>query len=48
MSLIRLPFELLMLILANIFPGKWYRYNSRLEVLLNLRTVCRKYLKHIF
>jgi hypothetical protein len=47
MSLIRLPFELLELILANIFPDEWNHCNSGLEV-LNLRTVCRKYLKRVF
>ena len=47
MSLSHLPLELLELILANIIPDKWNHYNNRLEV-LNLRTVCRKYLKRIF
>jgi hypothetical protein len=48
MSLSHLPFELLGLILANIFPDEWEYYTSELKVLLNLRTVCRKYLKRVF
>jgi hypothetical protein len=47
MNLSHLPLELLGLILANIFPNEWNHYNSGLEV-LNLRTVCRKYLKRVF
>ena len=47
MSLNHLPFELLGLILANIFPDEWNHYDSGLEV-LNLRTVCRKYSKRVF
>jgi hypothetical protein len=47
MSLSHLPPELLGLILANIFPDKWNHYNYGFEV-LNLRTVCRKYLKRVF
>jgi hypothetical protein len=47
MSLSHLPLELLGLILVNIFPDEWNPYNRGLEV-LNLRTVCRKYLKHVF
>jgi hypothetical protein len=47
MSLSHLPLELLGPILTNIFPDEWNHYNSGLEV-LNLRTVCRKYLKRIF
>jgi hypothetical protein len=43
MSLSHLPPELLGLILANVFPDEWKRYNGELKVLLNLRTVCRKY-----
>jgi hypothetical protein len=48
MSLSHLPFELLGLILANIFPDEWKHYDSELEVLLSLRTVCRKYSKRVF
>jgi Ankyrin repeats (many copies) len=48
MSLSHLSFELLGLILANIFPSEWKHYNTGLEVLLTLRTVCRKYSKHVF
>jgi hypothetical protein len=48
MSLSHLPFELLGLILANTFPDEWKYYDTRLKVLLNLRTVCRKYLKRAF
>jgi hypothetical protein len=47
MSLNHLPFELLGLILANIFPDEWNHYNSGREV-LNLRTVCRRYSKRVF
>jgi len=47
MSLSHLPLELLELILANIIPDEWNHYNDGLEV-LNLRTVCREYLKRIF
>jgi hypothetical protein len=47
MSLSNLPFELLELILTNIIPDEWNHYNDGLEV-LDLRTVCRKYLKRIF
>src|SRR5271163_2705593 len=47
MSLSHLPLELLELILTNIFPDEWNRYNSGLEV-LDLRTVCRKYSKCVF
>ena len=47
MSLSHLPLELLELILANIIPDKWNPYNNGFEA-LNLRTVCRKYLKGIF
>jgi hypothetical protein len=47
MSLSHLPFELLGLIIANICPDEWNHYNGGLEV-LNLRTVCRKYLKRVF
>ena len=46
MSLSHLPPELLELILANIFPEKWSYFNSGLEV-LNLRAVCREYLKRV-
>jgi hypothetical protein len=48
MGLGHLPFELLGLILANIFPDEWKHYYGEFEVLLNLRTVCRKYLKRAF
>ena len=50
MSLSHLPFELLGLILTNIFPDEWEYYfcNSGLKALLKLRTVCRKYLKRVF
>jgi hypothetical protein len=48
MSLSNLPFELLGLILVNIFPDEWRYYNRGLKVLLKLRTVCRKYLKRVF
>jgi hypothetical protein len=47
MSLSHLPFELLRLILTNIFPDKWSRFYSWFEI-LNLRTVCRKYSKRVF
>src|SRR5436853_7723903 len=47
MSLSHLPPELFGLILANLFPDEWNPYNNGSEV-LNLRTVCRKYLKRIF
>jgi hypothetical protein len=47
MGLSHLPVELLELILVNIFPDEWNHYNSGLEV-LNLRIVCRKYLKRVF
>jgi hypothetical protein len=47
MSLSHLPFELLELILTNIFSNEWKYYDNRLEVLLKLRTVCRKYLKRV-
>jgi hypothetical protein len=47
MGLNHLPLELLGLILANIFPDKWEHYDSGFEV-LNLRTVCRQYSKHVF
>jgi hypothetical protein len=47
MSLNHLPLEVLGLILANIFPDEWSRYYRGLEV-LNLRTVCRKYLNRVF
>jgi hypothetical protein len=46
-SLSHLPLELLGLILANIFPDEWDRYDSGFEV-LNLRIVCRKYSKRVF
>jgi hypothetical protein len=48
MSLSYLPFELLGLILANIFPEEWEYYYGELKVLLKLRTVYRKYLKRVF
>jgi hypothetical protein len=47
MSLSHLPPELLGLILANIFPDEWDRYDSGFKV-LNLRIVCRKYSKCVF
>jgi hypothetical protein len=47
MSLNHLPLELLGLILANLFPDEWNRYNSGCEV-LSLRAVCRKYSKRVF
>jgi hypothetical protein len=47
MSLSYLPLELLGLILVNIFPDKWNYYYNKLEV-LNLRVICRKYLKRVF
>ena len=47
MSLSHLPLELLGSILANTFPDEWNHYNGKLEV-LNLRTVCRKYLRRVF
>jgi hypothetical protein len=47
MSLSHLPPELLRLILANMFPDEWDRYNDGFEV-LNLRIVCRKYSKRVF
>ena len=47
MSLSHLPPELLGLILANIFPDEWDRYDSGFKV-LNLRIVCRKYAKCVF
>ena len=47
MSLNHLPFELLGLILANIFPDEWDRYYNGVKV-LDLRIVCRKYLKRVF
>jgi hypothetical protein len=47
MGLNHVPVELLELILANIFPDEWNHHSSGLEV-LNLRTVCRKYLKRVF
>jgi hypothetical protein len=47
MTLSHLPPELLRLILANILPDAWNHNDSGLEV-LNLRTVCRKYLKRTF
>jgi hypothetical protein len=47
MSLSHLPFELLELILVNIFPDEWKYYNNGFK-LLKLRTVCRKYLKRVF
>jgi hypothetical protein len=47
MGLSQLPVELLELILVNIFPDKWNHYDDGLEV-LDLRTVCRKYLKRVF
>jgi hypothetical protein len=46
MSLGRLPFELLGLILVNIFPNEWNHYGG--YGVLDLRTVCRKYLKRVF
>src|SRR5277367_5111474 len=47
MSLSHLPLELLGPILINIFPDEWDYYFRWYEV-LNLRTVCRKYVKRIF
>ena len=47
MSLSYLPPELLGLILANIFPDEWDRYYNEVKV-LDLRIVCRKYLKRVF
>ena len=47
MGLSHLPVELLELILVNIFPDEWNYYDNGLEV-LDLRTVCRKYLKRVF
>ena len=47
MSFSHLPFELLRLILANIFPDEQSRYYDWFKV-LNLRIVCRKYSKRVF
>jgi hypothetical protein len=47
MSLSHLPPELLRLILADIFPEEWNHYHSGFKI-LNLRIVCRKYLKRVF
>jgi hypothetical protein len=46
MSLSHLPLEVLGLILTNIYYDEWDHYNGGLKV-LNLRTVCRKYLKRV-
>jgi hypothetical protein len=47
MGLSHVPVELLELILVNIFPDEWNHYDDGPEV-LDLRTVCRKYLKRVF